>query len=126
MLHVVYNYIGFLFYFQREFLIFHTPQRLFKLDSEQDCRKCHSEQICDRFRHIDRQRLVGSQDMGHEIDQRDQKDKLPHHRHYNRLDRFSQRVEGHLACHLDAEQEHGSHIDPKSRPGVFHKLPRRM
>ena len=59
--------------------------------------------------------------MGHDIDQRDQQDKLSHDSDYDRFCRFSQRVKGHLARHLYAKEEHRAHINPQRCLRVFHQ-----
>ena len=59
--------------------------------------------------------------MGHDIDQRDQQDKLSHNGNYDRFCRFPQRIKGHLARHLYAKEEHRAHIDPQRCLRVFHQ-----
>ena len=53
--------------------------------------------------------------MGHDVDQRNQKDEFPHYCHQNRGLCISEGSEGHLTCHLNAEQKHGTHVDSQSR-----------
>ena len=71
------------------------------------------QKIGNRFCHVNSGRLICSENVRHDVDQREQQDKFSGDSDYDRCFCVSNGSKGHLAGHLDAEQQDGSHVDPK-------------
>ena len=89
---------------------------LLKLSPKQQCRKGHRQKICHRLCRINRKGLVASQHTRQDINERDQQDKFPGHRHNNGLFRKADGGKCHLAGDLNAKHKDTGHINAE-RPG---------
>ena len=93
----------------------------FELECKKDGRKADRKKICNGFGHIHRHSLVGGEERWHDINERDQQNKLTHHRHKDGSLCLSQRGECHLAGHLNTEQKQASHIDAQRSFCILHQ-----
>ena len=90
-----------------------SRQRLLKFKPEQNTCKADGQKIGNRFCHVNSGRLICSENVRHDVDQREQQDKFSGDSDYDRCFCVSNGSKGHLAGHLDAEQQDGSHVDPQ-------------
>lgn len=70
-------------FFHILFSTLNFSQCFLKLHGKQNRRKCHCKQVRDRLSDIDRYCLIGCNDQRHDVDQRNQKDELPHYGYNN-------------------------------------------
>ena len=89
----------------------HAPQYPPESEEEQHRRKGHGQSVGYRLRHVDGGGLVGGEQHRHQVDQRQQQNELAHHGHNDGLFGFAQGGKGHLAGHLNTEQEQHRHIE---------------
>ena len=91
-------------------------QCLFKLNSEQNTRKGHGNDIGNGLCHVDAGGWIGNH-MRHQVNQWKQQDKFPDDSHNDGVDCFSKGGKGHLAGNLDAEKAQASEVNAECRCG---------
>ena len=102
-------------------LTFQLPEGLAELEAEQEHRACDGDGIGHGLRQEHGPGLVRQQ-VGQQIDQRQQQHELPQHRHHDGAGGVADGHEGHLAGDLDAHQEQGPAVDPQHPGGEGHQL----
>ena len=88
-------------------------QSFFKFKGKQNGSKGNSQDIRNRFCHINRICLVGTENTGQNIDQRDNQHKFPDDGHKDGIFGSAKGDKGHLAGNLDTKDKHNCHIDPE-------------
>ena len=82
------------------------------MNSKEDRRKGHCNDICRRLRKVNAHRLIAHK-VRNQINKRQQQDKFSHDRNDNGARRVARRYKGHLASDLDTEYTHHTAVDPK-------------
>ena len=86
----------------------------FKLKEKQDGSEGNSQDICNRLSHINCICLISTENIGQDIDQRDDQHKFPDNSHNDGILGSAKGDKGHLAGNLDTKDKHNCHIDPES------------
>jgi hypothetical protein len=100
------------------FLAFwHGTQGLAEFKKEKNAGEGHGQHICHRLRHKDSLGQVSSVQVGHHVDQRQQQNKLAHHRHDDGRLGVAQGGKCHLTGDLNTKQPQRQSVNAQHRLG---------